>query len=381
MQNKILIVGSGLYGVTCARLLSNMGYDVLVIDKKNHIGGTCYTYKFNGITIHKYGIHVFHTSNKKVWDFVNHYCNFWQYELKVVGTDGNNIYPLPINMFLLQKIYNKITPEQIYQEIENDKPSFKEESFENKVQHMIGKKVYETIIKNYSEKQWGKSVKELPTNIIQRLPIRFSYDNRYFNDTWQGLPEGGYSVLIKNILKGVGKEEKEIQYKLGLNFLENKEYWINNFDHIIYCGSVDELLDYQLGELEWRSLFFKNKFYTFNGHNGQGCPLLNNFNKEDKYTRTIDHIYLNKNQPYVKTILTYEFPQRWDKNKERYYPIDNIENISLYKQYCNLLDKVYPKISLGGRIGLYKYMNMDDTILQAMKYVEQFKKYDRNTFK
>lgn len=372
VERKILIVGAGFYGAVCARLLCNAGYDVHVIDKREHVGGVCHTPDYNGVTIHKYGIHVFHTSDKEVWDFVNKYGSFRQYELKVVGTDGEQMYAMPFNMFLTQQIYGVSTPEEAYKAIEADKPATNEDTFENKVQRMIGKKMYERVVKVYTEKQWGASVSELSPDIVGRLPIRFSYDNRYFSDRYQGLPENGYTTLIQNILTGT-KGEKAVPCLLCEDFLQDKERYLREYDIIVYCGSVDELLDYRLGVLDWRSLRFEETKYQYNGHNGQGCPLLNNFRKEDAYTRTIDHIHLNALQPHVETILTYEYPQKWEIGKERYYPIDNKENSLLYDEYCSLLHKEYPQIVLGGRVGLYRYMDMDDTIRAAIDFCNNFK--------
>jgi UDP-galactopyranose mutase len=371
-QPKILIVGAGFYGAVCARLLRNTGCNVHVIDKKEHVGGTCYTFDYNGIAIHKYGIHVFHTSDKEVWDFVNRYGDFRQYELKVVGTDGKQMYTMPFNMFLMQQIYGTNSPEEAYKAIECDKPDTVEDTFENKVQRMVGKTMYERVVKTYTEKQWGTSVLELSPDIIGRLPIRFSYDNRYFNDRYQGLPECGYTKLIENILTGIDGEEK-VPCSLGEDFLQERDRYLKEYDTVIYCGSVDELLDYRLGVLDWRSLRFEERKYLYNGHNGQGCPLLNNFRKEDAYTRTIDHIHLGAEQPHTETIMTYEYPQKWEVGKERYYPISNEENRRLYDEYCSLLHSEYPNIELGGRIGLYRYMDMDDTVRAAMDFCKKIK--------
>ena len=374
MLNKILIVGCGLYGAVCGRLLSNARCEVVMIDKSPHIGGACYDYDYNGVTIQKYGIHVFHTFNKEVWDFVNKYSAFRPYELKVIGKDENNdIYSLPFNMYTFQKLFKTDRPEDAFKKIEEEKNKTHGGGFSGKARQLVGDTIYEKLIKVYTEKQWGDSADNLPVSIIKRLPVRFSYDNRYFSDYWQGLPINGYTELISNIING-RNGEKPIEYHLGKDFLKDKDYYCKSYDIIIYCGSVDELLDYSFGELEWRSLMFKDETYLYNGHNGQGCPLLNDFSTKHQYTRSIDHIFLNATQPNVETIVTYEYPQKWKRGLERYYPIENDRNNILYERYCSLLSEKHPNIHLGGRIGLFRYMNMDDTIFSAMNYCKTLTK-------
>lgn len=366
-----IIVGCGLYGVTCARQLTNKGYSCLVIDKNNYLGGMCHTYKYNNIDIHENGIHIFHTSDEDVWKFVTKYSHFKYIELKVCTTDGENVYSLPFNMYTFSKFLGLNTPEEVHEYLSQDKID-NPQNLEEQAINTVGEKMYNKFIKPYTEKQWGVKCTELPKSIIERLPIRYSYDNNYFKDKYQGIPENGYTELVEHIINGINADGKpfegNIDYILNIDFLEDKEKWINMADNIIYCGAVDELLDYELGELPWRSLKFEHTIYNYNGHNGQGCPLLNNINPNTSYTRSIDHVQINPDTARDHrgdTILTYEYPQKWDRTKERYYPMQNEE---LCSKYINLLQQKYPSITLGGRIGLYKYMDMDDTIKQAIEY-------------
>ena len=367
-----LIVGAGLYGLTCARILTNKGFSCLIIDKNPYLGGLCHTTKHNGIDIHENGIHIFHTSDDQVWNFVNKYIKLSDYQLKVCATDGKEIYSLPFNMYTFSKILGLNTPEEVYEYLSKtnfDNPNNLEEQAIN----LVGKEVYEKLIKGYTEKQWGKKCTELPSSIIERLPVRYSYDNNYFNDKYQGVCD--YSELANHIVNGINAEgnhfEGKIDFILNEDFLANKEKWLSISDKIIYCGAVDELLEYELGELPWRSLIWEHKKYEYNGHNGQGCALLNNTDSNTPYTRSIDHVQISNKDFRGETILTYEYPTSWEKGKERCYP--NGSN-DLYTQYTKLLSIKYPKIILGGRIGLYKYMDMDDTICHAINFCSSIEK-------
>jgi len=372
-----LIVGAGLYGLTCARLLTNKGFSCLVIDRRSHVGGTCYTRKFGGIDIHEYGPHIFHTSDEDVWEFVGKYSKFRQFELKVCATDGEKVYSLPFNMFTFSEINGQTDPSEVFDSLNIQEQEVK--NLEEQAIRFVGRDVYEKLIKGYTEKQWGKACKDLPSSIIKRLPVRYSYDNNYFNDKYQGLPENGYTELANNIIRGKNSNGKffegPIEVILNTNFLDNKEEWLKKADNIIYCGSVDELLDYKLGKLSWRSLRWEHKTYTYNGHNGQGCPILNNTDSNTPYTRTIDHLYFDRDKVLTycgETIQTNEYPDKWEEGKERFYPNGSE---SLYDEYVGLLKESYPSIQLGGRIGLYRYMDMDDTIKAAFEFCSDKRKY------
>lgn len=374
MRYDYIIVGCGLYGVTVARLLTNKGFKCLIIDKRNHIGGTCYSQKIGMVDIHKYGPHIFHTSNEKVINFVNRYSKFNTFQLNILADNGRKYYHLPFNMNTFLEFFDVRIPSAAKAVIDMEIKSsgidpMNPKNLTEKAISLVGTTIYKELIKEYTEKQWGRPCDELPTWIINRLPLRFSFDNNYFNDTFQGVPSLGYDSLFRNIIKGnVG--EKEIEVVLNEDFLQDKEKWLNSSTHIIYCGSVDELFDYQLGTLEWRSLEFKETEYQFDGYSGQGCPIINKTFSEEKATRFIDHIYFNQqavNNYRGTTVLTKEYPCRWEKGKERYYPVNDEKNNTLYGEYLKLVEKEYPQISMGGRIGLYRYMDMDDTILEAME--------------
>lgn len=371
-----VIVGAGLYGAVSARLLQNNGFSCLIIDKRPTIGGNCYTREYNGITIHEYGAHIFHTSNEKVWEFVNKYSRFNQFELKVKATDGENVYTLPFNMATFNEILGVKSTEEAYIML-NGSDNDDSRNLEEYAIKTVGNEVYSKLIKPYTEKQWGCKCSELSRDIIKRLPLRYSYDDNYFNDKYQGLPEKGYTKLIENIINGMNCDGE--YFEASIDLLLNTEFDADKWkdSKVIYCGSVDELLGYELGELEYNSLRFEHTIYSYNGHNGQGCPLMNNVNPNVPYTRTVDHIYFDKNKvnDYKgDTILTYEYPIKWEIGKERYYPINNERNSELYSQYIVLLNEKYPNITLGGRMGLYKYLDMDKAIGLAIDTYEKFSK-------
>ena len=326
---KIAIVGAGLYGLTMARLLTDKGYSVTVFEKRSHIGGNCYTDQ-NGT--HIYGPHIFHTSNQQVIDFIKKYTTYKPFQLNVLATNGNKIYHLPFNMTTFYEVYGVKTPKEAKQlvgKIKNPK------NLEEKAIQLVGQKMYETLIKPYTEKQWKKSCKDLPARIIERLPVRFEYNNNYFNDSFQCIPD--YELLFKNLSKG-------IDIKLNYNFILKD---IDNFDKVIYSGAIDELYNYQLGKLSWRGCRFEYQ----ESEDRLGTPIMNQLVGEA--TRIYDNYYFDNRS---KTIVT-EYPD----DNEKFYPIDDNE---LYEQYVRLAN---PKIFLGGRLGLYKYLNMDDVIELAFK--------------
>ena len=369
---NILIVGAGLFGVTIARLLTNEGHVCTIIDQRNHIGGNCYDEPYSidnhTMTVHKYGPHVFHTSNQQVWNFVNKYAKFNNFRTNILAKDDNNkLYHLPFNMNTFYDIFGISNIEKvkniIQQEIK-DANITKITNLEEKAISMVGTTVYNTLIKNYTEKQWNCKCTELSPDIISRLPLRFYFDNNYFNDIYQGVPIGGYTKLIENIINGVDNE-KPIKYILNTKF-DLSMY--DNYDNIIYCGSVDELLNYKFGYLEYRSLKFENTEYIFDFVNSNGCAHINLVGTQ-RGTREIEHIYYTpESLEYFigqKLIKTLEVPDDWDLTKERFYSINNDKNNDLYEKYVNYLEKTYPNIILGGRLGLYKYLDMDDVILIA----------------
>jgi len=370
---NILIVGAGLFGITIGRLLTNAGHNCTIIDQRNHIGGNCYdeplTINGHTMTVHKYGPHVFHTSNEQVWNFINKYSKFNNFKSNILAKDDNNkLYHLPFNMNTFYEIFGisdvKKVKDIIQNEIEEANIS-KITNLEEKAISMVGTTVYNTLIKNYTEKQWNRKCTELSPDIIARLPLRFYFDNNYFNDKYQGIPIGGYTKLMNNIINGI-ENEKPIKYQLNTKFnLKMYDY----YDKIIYCGSIDTLLDYKFGYLEYRSLKFENTEYEFSYENSNGCAQINLVGTQ-RGTREIEHIYYTpENLEYFigqKVIKTLEIPDNWNITKERFYSINNKINNDLYNKYVEECKKIYPNIILGGRLGLYKYLDMDDVILMAI---------------
>lgn len=374
---KFLVVGCGLSGIVISRLLTNSGHYCYIIDERNHIGGNCFTLRYNKDTdIHVYGPHIFHTPNKEVWDFVNKYDEFLPFQLNVKANYKGKIYSLPFNMNTFHELFNINLPSEAYRIIEKDIELYDNpKNLEEQAISQVGKTIYNTLIKEYTEKQWNKPCTELSPDIIKRLPIRLSWNNNYFNDTYQGIPKHGYTTWLLNILNGLDNEDP-IEYELNKKFNISDEY-INEFNFIIYTGQIDRLLDYRLGELEWRSLRFDHQTVLNTIENDQGCPIMNYTSHNEKYTRSIDHYYFNHkiNEYSNETkIITYEYPQDYGKDKIAYYPINNDKNNILYNEYVKILNKEYPNIILLGRLGLYKYFDMDDTIEKCFElYNEKWK--------
>ena len=361
-----LIVGAGLYGATIARLLTDAGFNCLIIEKRNHIAGNIYTEKIHGYDKHVYGPHIFHTDNVRVEKFVQEYSEWIPFVQNTIATDGQNIYHLPFNMNTFYDIFGVSSPAEAYVIIHNeiDKYGVKNpQNLEEQAINMVGKTIYEKLIKNYTEKQWGKKCTELSPDIIKRLPLRYSFNNNYFNDYFQAIPKNGYTEFVKNIIG-------DIPYLLNWNFNYNE--WHNKCKCIIYCGAIDELLDYQLGELEWRSLKFEDMEYQYNGFNGQGMVVKNDVST-NKYTRYVEHMWFTPNVIYegIKSIITSEHPDKWERGKEKYYAVNNSKTEELYNGYKDLLLQQMPEVELGGRLGKYKYFDMDDTIFEAMKDAEK----------
>lgn len=361
-----LIVGAGLYGATIGRLLTDAGFNCLIIERRNHIGGNIYSEKINGYDKHVYGAHIFHTDNYQVEAFAKQYSEWNNYRHNVIATDNKKLYHLPFNMNTYYDIFDVCSPAKAKSIIEEEVKKYgvdNPRNLEEQAINLVGKTIYNKLIKNYTEKQWGKKCNELSPDIIKRLPLRFSFDNNYFNDRFQAIPKNGYTVFVKNIIG-------DIPCICNTEF--DYEYWKDKVKTIIYCGSIDELLNYELGELEWRSLKFKDTSYIYNGSNGQGTSVKNDVSKH-KYTRYIEHMWFTPEKVYngITSIITSEQPVKWKKGNEKYYPINNNYTETLYNAYLDLLHKKMPNVELGGRLGKYKYFDMDDTILEAMKDAEK----------
>ncbi len=354
-----LIVGSGLFGSTIAYRLKQMNKKVLVIEKRNHVSGNVYTENKYGINIHKYGAHIFHTDYKDVWDFVNSFVEFNRYTNSPVALYKNEIYNLPFNMNTFSKIWNDvITPKDALKHIEKEKKEIKGEpsNLEEQAISLVGRTIYEKLIKGYTEKQWGKPCTELPSFIIKRLPVRLIYDNNYFNDRYQGIPIGGYTKLIEKMLDGV-------EVKLNTDYLSDKKYFDSLADKIVYCGALDEYFDYKLGKLEYRSLKFIEKVY--NTDNYQGNAVINYTSKDVDYTRSIEHKHFEFLEGNKKTVVTYEYPSDYKEGMEKYYTVNDDKNNKLADEYRNLALKE-KNVIFGGRLAEYKYYDMDDVIKRAL---------------
>lgn len=357
-----LIVGAGLFGAVFAQQAVENGKSVLVIDKRNHIAGNIYTENMEGINVHKYGAHIFHTNDKLVWDYVNRFTSFNRFTNSPVANYKGELYSLPFNMYTFNKMWNVVTPQEAERKIEEQKKLsgiIKPHNLEEQAISLVGTDIYEKLIKGYTEKQWGRPCTELPSFIINRLPVRLSFDNNYFNALYQGIPIGGYTNMIKNMLKGA-----EVQ--LGVEYLENK-FEIDKLAYkIIYTGPIDAYFNYSLGYLEYRSVRFDTEVLDM--ANFQGNAVINYTDSETPWTRIIEHKWFEfGKQP--KTVISREYSTEWKVGEEPYYPINDSRNSHLYEKYNNLAaheDKVF----FGGRLGRYKYYDMDEVIVEALKAAE-----------
>lgn len=359
-----LIVGAGLYGAVFAQQAVKKGKKVLVIEKRDHIAGNIYCEKRNGINVHKFGAHIFHTNNEEVWQYVNQFVQFNNYVNSPLANYKGKIYNLPFNMNTFYQMWGTITPDEAKAEIDKQRAKYKNiepTNLEEQALFLGGKDIYEKLIKGYTEKQWGRPATEIPAFIIKRLPFRFTYNNNYFNDPYQGIPKGGYNVLVENLLKGA-------EVKLGVDFLENKEYYKSIANKIIYTGEIDQYFDYQFGQLEYRSLKFEHELIE-NCDNYQGNAVVNYTEREVPFTRILEHKHFEFGTQ-DKTIITREYPMDWEKGMEPYYPINDERNNSLYEKY-KTLGEADEQVIFGGRLGEYKYYDMDKVIASALKKAEE----------
>ena len=362
-----LIVGSGLYGAICAYELNKRGYKVLVIEKRSHIGGNIYTENIEGINVHRYGAHIFHTSNKKVWDYINQFAEFNNYINSPIARYKNELYNLPFNMNTFSKLWGDVfTPEQAKNRIEEEKNTYHVEepkNLEEQAINLVGLTIYEKLIKGYTAKQWGKSCIELPPFIIKRLPVRFIYDNNYFNDRYQGIPIGGYTPIIIKMLDG-------IDVRVNYNFFDHKEELLKKCHKVIYTGPIDQYFDFKYGSLVYRSVRFETEILDI--PNYQGNAVVNYTEYEIPYTRIIEHKHFEFDVSSPKTVISKEYSSSWVLGDEPYYPVNNEKNNALYQKYKNEANKI-DNIYFGGRLGQYNYLDMDDTIEEAFKLLETIK--------
>ena len=362
MKYDYLIVGTGLFGAIFAYEANKKGKKCLVIDKRSHIAGNIYTENIEDINVHKYGAHIFHTNNKEIWNYINQFAEFNRYTNSPIARYKDELYNLPFNMNTFSKLWNVYTPKEAMFKIEQEKKLAgitQPQNLEEQAISLVGKTIYEKLVKGYTEKQWGQKATELPCFIIKRLPVRFTYDNNYFNDKYQGIPIGGYTQIISKMLKG-------IDIKLNYDFFEHRENLENIAEKIIFTGPIDKFYDYKFGELEYRSLRFETE--VLDETNYQGNAVINYTEYEIPYTRIIEHKHFEYGtQP--KTVITREYPDKWTREKEAYYPINNEKNNSLYEKYREY-SKKDKNIIFGGRLGQYKYYDMDKVIEQALECVK-----------
>lgn len=360
-----LFVGAGLFSATLAHQAVKHGKSCLVLEKRAHIGGNIYTENVDGINVHKYGAHILHTDNREVWDYVNQFAEFNRYTNCPVANYNGTLYNLPFNMNTFAKIWSDvITPEDAKKRIAEQASEMAgktPQNLEEQAISLVGRDIYERLIKGYTEKQWGKTCSELPASIIKRLPVRFIFDNNYFNDRYQGIPMGGYTQIIEKMLDGC-----DIQ--LNTDFFDDKEKWLSMAGKVIYTGTIDKFFDYQFGELEYRSLRFETEKKAV--ANFQGNAVINYTDATTPYTRIIEHKHFEPENLEVMekavTYITREYPANWKQGDEPYYAVNDEKNSALYAKYKALAEK-QDKVIFGGRLGMYKYFDMDDTIVAALE--------------
>ena len=351
-----ILVGSGLYSGVFAWFAKQKGKKCLVLEKRDHIGGNVYCENTEGIHVHKYGAHIFHTSNKEVWQFVNSLAEFNRYTNSPVANYKGEMYNMPFNMNTFSKMWNISTPAEAKKIIEEQKKEITGEpkNLEEQAISLVGREIYEKLVKGYTEKQWGRDCTALPAFIIKRLPVRYTYDNNYFNDLYQGIPIGGYNVIIDRLFEGCDIET-------GVDYLEKKEYYDGLGEKIVYTGTIDAYYKYQFGKLEYRSLRFESEVLDEENH--QGVAVVNYTDRETPYTRIIEHKHFEfGTQP--KTVITREYPVTWQEGMEPYYPVNDEKNQALYQKYAKLAEKE-EHVIFGGRLGEYKYYDMDKVIASA----------------
>lgn len=363
-----LIVGAGLYGAIAAHELAKMGKKVLVIDKRSHIGGNIYTERIDGINVHKYGAHIFHTNDKEVWDYVQQFATFNRYTNSPVANYKGELYSLPFNMYTFNKMWGVVTPKEAEEKIKKQKEEagiVNPANLEEQAISLVGTDIYEKLIKGYTKKQWGRECKDLPSFIIKRLPVRFTFDNNYFNALYQGIPMGGYTSMIEKMLDG-------IEVRLNTDYLKQKSDFEKLSEKIIYTGSIDEYYDYCLGCLEYRKVFFETE--KLDTENYQGNAVVNYTDEETPWTRIIEHKWFEfgkdeNNNDITTTVISKEYSAEWVKGDEPYYPVNDDKNNELFLKYKALSEKE-EKVIFGGRLGEYKYYDMDVIVKKALEMVK-----------
>ncbi len=381
MKYDYLIVGSGLYGATFAHEAKKAGKNVLVIEKRNHIAGNVYTKKQEGINVHVYGAHIFHTNNTEVWEFLQQFATFNRFTNSPVANYKGELYSLPFNMYTFNKMWGVISPEEAKAKIAEQKEDalgkmakergvsldeFVPQNLEEQAITLVGKDIYEKLVKGYTQKQWGRNCKDLPAFIIKRLPVRLTFDNNYFNALYQGIPVGGYTRMVENMLDG-------IEIRLGEDYLRKKEYYDSIAEKVVYTGPIDAYFNYSFGALQYRSVRFENE--TLDIPNFQGNAAVNYTDEETPWTRIIEHKWFEfgkdlKGKDIPKTIISREYSSEWKKGDEPYYPVNDEVNSKLLQKYKQL-SLGEKRVKFGGRLGEYKYYDMDATVEEALAYCKQ----------
>ena len=362
MKYDYLVVGSGLYGAIFAHEANKRGKKVLVIDKRPNIAGNIYTEEVEGINVHKYGAHIFHTNNKEVWQYITQFAEFNRFTNSPVANYKGELYSLPFNMYTFNKMWGVVTPEEAAAKIEGQRQEIKGEpkNLEEQAISLVGRDIYEKLIKGYTEKQWGRPCTELPSFIIKRLPVRLTFDNNYFNALYQGIPMGGYTKMVENMLEG-------IEVRLNTDYLENKEELDSLADKVVYTGPIDAYFNYKLGTLEYRSVRFETE--VLDKPNFQGNAAVNYTDAQTPWTRIIEHKWFEfGTQP--KTVISREYSSEWKLGDEPYYPVNDEKNGALYAEYKKL-GEAETKVIFGGRLGEYKYYDMDAVIAAALAKVKE----------
>lgn len=358
-----LVVGSGFFGSAFAHEMNKNGKNVIVIEKRDHIGGNVFTEEISSINVHRYGAHIFHTDDKDVWDYIGQFAEFNRYTNSPVAVYKDELYNLPFNMNTFHQMWGVKTPGEAKEIIESQKKEANiknPKNLEEQAISLVGKDIYEKLVKGYTEKQWGKKCSELPSFIIKRLPVRFTFDNNYFNDKYQGIPIGGYTKIVEKLLDG-------IEVKLNTDFFENREKWEDIAGKIIFTGMIDQYFDHCFGELEYRSLSFEHKIHDV--ENYQGNAVFNYTDREVPYTRTIEHKHFEGIKS-ERTVVSTEYPRPWKKGREAYYPVNDEKNTEILKKYQELA-KNKENVIFGGRLGRYKYYDIWETIAESLKLVEK----------
>ena len=371
MKYDYLVVGAGLYGAVFAHEAKAAGKNVLVIDKRGHIAGNVYTEKMEDINVHRYGAHIFHTNNKRVWEYVNRFAEFNRFTNSPVANYKGELYSLPFNMYTFNKMWGVVTPQEAADRIEQQKREAgitEPKNLEEQAISLVGRDIYEKLIKGYTEKQWGRPCDQLPSFIIRRLPVRLTFDNNYFNALYQGIPMGGYTAMVANMLEG-------IEVKLGVDYLENKAELDAMADKVIYTGAIDAYFDYTLGSLEYRSVRFETE--VLDTPNFQGNAAVNYTDAETPWTRIIEHKWFTfgkdeQGNDLPKTVISREYSSEWHPGDEPYYPVNDEKNSALYAKYKARAEKE-PKVIFGGRLGEYKYYDMDAVIAAALAAAKEIR--------